>query len=204
MEVPNCSIDDIRQFYSDLTGRELDPFQHNVQFKDLILRIDTSSLSFSGELTIDGHRSIKATLRIHRDGISITGSVLDIHLGEIVVEQAELDIFIGRPDPNTTSRGSGFEINGKVKFRDMDISVSLYTTFEENQPVMWTVYGELDAGLQLSALAPEVRGTFLDLSLRKVALIASNQDSPSGDFNICNYPIRRGMYTIQAKILLLC
>lgn len=158
----------------------------------MILRVATSGLSFSGGITIDGYFSAKATLKIHRDGISITGSVSDIKLGELTVEKAELDVFVGRLDPNTTSRETGFEISGKVHFRDMDISVALYTAFEESQPVMWTLYGEISADLQLNRLAPEVKGTFLDLRLRQVALIASNQDSPVGDFNVFKYPIRRG------------
>lgn len=175
-----------------MTGRELEQFKHDVQLKNLILRVATSGLSFSGQITIDGHSSLKATLKIHRDGISITGSLGDIKLREVTVEKAELDVFIGRIEPNTTSRETGFEISGKVHFRDMVISVALYTTFEENQPIMWTVYGEIDADFRLNRLEPKVKGTFLDLSLRQVAFIVSNQDSPTGDFNVFKYPIRRG------------
>jgi len=85
----------------------------------------------------------------------------------------------------------------------MDVSVSVHTLVEGGQ-VIWTVYGELDADLRLESLAPKVKGTFLDLSLRKVAFIASNVDSPAGaeEFNVFNYPVRRGLFTLSLACLL--
>ncbi|CUS15348.1 unnamed protein product [Tuber aestivum] len=192
--VPTCTFDDLHALYTSITGRTLAEFSHTAIFKDLLFRIDASGLTLSGDVTIDEHRAVKAVVTIHRDGITITGSLKDITFGAVTITKAELDVFIGRTNPGTTSRESGFSITGNVHFHDMDISVSVHTLFEGGQ-VNWTVYGELEADLELSRLAPKVEGTFLDLSLRKVAFIASNVDSPAGveEFNVFNYPVRRGV-----------
>jgi len=151
---------------------------------------------------IDGHRAVKAVVAIHRDGISITGSLEDITLGAVTITRAQLDVFIGRTNPGTTSRVGGFSITGNVHFHGIDVSVSVQTLVEGGQ-VSWTVYGELDADLRLENLAPKVKGTFLDLSLTKVAFIASNVDSLEGveEFNVFNYPIRRGLFTLPLSWL---
>ncbi|RPA89757.1 hypothetical protein L873DRAFT_1849165 [Choiromyces venosus 120613-1] len=193
--IPTCTLDDLHALYASITGRTLAEFTHKATFKDLLFRIDASGLTLSGEVTIDEHRAVKAVVAIYRDGIAITGSLKDITLGAVTITKVELDVFIGRTNPGTTSRASGFSITGNVRFHTMDISVSLHTLVEGGQ-VSWTVYGELDADLELSHLAPKVKGTFLDLSLRRVAFIASNVDSPAGveEFNVFNYPVRRGLF----------
>lgn len=189
-------MNDILKLYNYMTGRELEDFNHNVVFKNLAFRIDADGVSFSGEVTIDGHSSAQAKVDINRDGIEISGGMQNITIGQVTIEAAQLEVFIGRTNPGTTSRQSGFAITGSVNFHNIEISVALYTVFEEGQPPAWTVYGELDLDLQLSHLAPSVKGTFLDLSLRQVAFIASNQDSPSGNFNVFNYPVRKGPLSI--------
>ncbi|PWW74494.1 hypothetical protein C7212DRAFT_364963 [Tuber magnatum] len=191
---PACTLEDLHTLYTSITGRTLAEFSHTTTFKDLLFRIDPSGLTLSGDVTIDEHRAVKAVIEIHRDGIAITGSLKDITLGVITITKAQLDVFIGRTSPGTTSRESGFSITGNVHFHDMDISVLVHTLFEGGQ-ASWTVYGELDADLGLSRLAPNVKGTFLDLSLRKAVFIASNVDSPAGveEFNVFNYPVRRGV-----------
>ncbi|CAK7226523.1 hypothetical protein SEUCBS140593_006268 [Sporothrix eucalyptigena] len=40
-----------------------------------------------------------------------------------------------------------------------------------------------------TALCQALEGTFLDVSLKGLALIASNEDAPSGDFNAAHYPL---------------
>ncbi|KAG0633527.1 hypothetical protein HOY80DRAFT_1141374 [Tuber brumale] len=192
--VPTCTLDDLHTLYTSITGRTLAEFSHIATFKDLLFRIDASGLTLSGDVTIDEHRAVEAVVAIHRDGIAITGSLKDITLGDVTITKAQLDVFIGRTNPGTTSRESGFSITGTVHFHDMDISVSVHTMFEGGQ-VSWTVYGELDGDLRLDHLAPKVKGSFLDLSLRKVVFIASNVDSPAGveGFNVFNYPVRRGV-----------
>ncbi|KAG0131970.1 hypothetical protein HOY82DRAFT_669707 [Tuber indicum] len=192
--VPTCTLDDLHTLYTSITGRKLAEFSHTATFKDLLFRIDVSGLTLSGDVTIDEHRAVKAVVAIHRDGIAITGSLKDIALGDIAITKAQLDVFIGRTNPGTSSRESGFSITGTVHFHGMDISVSVHTLFEGGQ-ASWVVYGELDADLRLDRLAPKVKGSFLDLSLRKVAFIASNVDSPAGveEFNVFNYPVRRGV-----------
>lgn len=79
--------------------------------------------------------------------------------------------------------------------KDITVSVGLYTEFEKEQEVIWSVYGELETekDFSLARLAPEVKGSFLDLGLKRVALVASNRDAVNGVFNLSGYPIRRGL-----------
>jgi len=192
--VPHCTMDDIRELYTLTTGRELEPFHHSIKFDDITFRVDPNGLQFSGEVTVDGHRSVGATIAIKRDGIAITGSVLDIQLGAITVEKGQLDIFIGRPAGNETSRQSGFAITGNVSFHHLELEVAVYTTFTEGEGVQWTVYGEIEGTeMQLHRLAPDVKDSWLDLELTQVAFIASSCDSPKGCYNVFDYPIRKGV-----------
>jgi hypothetical protein len=192
--VPHCTLDDIRQLYSSMTGRELEPFNHAVSLDNIILHIDKTGLNFSGAVTIDTHHSVKASISIKRDGIAITGSMVDIKLGEITIEKAELDVFIGRTVKNATSRETGFSIEGQVAFHNLEINVTLETAFPKEEGIHWTVYGEIEGtDMKLNHLAPEVKDTWLDLQLRQVAFIVSNMDSPECEENVFNYPIQKGM-----------
>jgi len=192
-KVPKCTLEDIRGLYTSMTGREVEPFDHSVEFEDIICRIDGNGLKFHGQITVDGHRSVSGTVSVKRDGVAITGALRDIKLGHITVEKAILDIFLGRMTKNESSRESGFAITGKVGFHDMVIDVDVFFTTTE-QGVQWAVYGELiGEGMKLQRLAPEVKDTWLDIELKQVAFIACNIDSPQGDYNDFDYPIQSGV-----------
>lgn len=194
-EVPQCTMEDIRKFYTSTTGRELEAFHHSAEFHNIRFRVDQGGLKFTGEVVVDGHRSIEATVVVRRDGLAITGSLLDMELGTVKIEGAELDVFVGRTAGNETSRSSGFAVNGKVSFRDLRIDVAAYTALTENEGVQWAVYGELRAAeMKLHRLAPDVKNSWLDLGLKQVAFIASSSDSPQGgSYNVFGYPIRKGI-----------
>lgn len=193
-KVPRCTLEDIQNLYTSMTGRELKPFDHSVEFEDITCRIDTNGLQFRGQITVHGHRSISAAISIKRDGIAITGALHDIKLGHVTVKNVALDIFLGRSAKNETSRESGFAITGKVTFHKMEIGVAVYLTDSKAKDAQWAVYGELTGeDMKLQKLAPEVKDTWLDLELNQVAFIASSVDSPQGDYNEFNYPIRSGV-----------
>lgn len=194
-EVPHCTMEDIRELYTFTTGRELEAFHHSAEFHNIRFRVDQAGLKFTGEVVVDGHRSIEATVAVRRDGLAITGSLLDMQLGAVKIEKAELDIFVGRTAGNETSRPSGFAINGQVSFRNLKIDVAAYTTLTEHEGVQWAIYGEVGvAEMKLHRLAPDVKGSWLDLGLKQVAFIASSSDSPQGgSYNVFGYPIRKGV-----------
>ncbi|KAI5817898.1 hypothetical protein BZA77DRAFT_352510 [Pyronema omphalodes] len=197
--IPVCTLSDIQDLYSSITGRQLAPFvQHKVEFHSLVFRVNDSGLTFSGGVTIDGHHSISGCISIKRDGIIITGSLSNIPLGAtgLYVENAVVDIFLGRVSGNETSRSSSFAISGVVRFKQLSIKVSVHTRVQKGG-VTTVVYGELEGReLGLSLLSPRVKGTWLDVRLSKMAFIYSDIDSPDflGDTNNpFSYPIRRGV-----------
>lgn len=161
----------------------------------MVLKIDKSGLSLSGKIEIHGHKAVSPSIEIRRDGISISGALEDVHLGELAIKSASLSMFIGRAVKNTTSRESGFSIQGNLNFHKIDIEVAAYMTYSKAEGLQWTVYGEIEgSGMKLSRLAPEVEGRWLDLQLSKVAFIASNTESPDGKYNVFAYPIKKGKF----------
>jgi hypothetical protein len=187
-------VDDLRNFYTYMTDREIEPFDHKIEFKDIAFRIDSKGLQFDGEITVDGHRASKSTASIKRDGVAIKGALHDIELDNVTVEHAELDVFIGRTCKNETSRESGFSITGKVLFHNVEIDVAVFLTRTDKQGTFWTVYGELDGTeMKLNTLAPGVKDTWLDLELHQIAFIASNTESPKVEGNVFDYPVQRGV-----------
>jgi hypothetical protein len=193
-KVPLCTVDDLRNFYTYMTDRELEPFDHEIGFKDITFRIDHKGLKFDGEIIVDDHRASKSTASIKRDGVAIKGALHDMKLDHVTVEHAELDIFIGRTTKNETSRESGFSITGKVLFHDVEIDVAVFLTRTEKGSTFWTVYGELErTEMKLHSLAPGVKDTWLDLELHQIAFIASNTESPKVEGSVFDYPVQRGI-----------
>jgi hypothetical protein len=205
-EMPSCTLADIQGLYTSTTGRELASFNHQIEFHSLVFRVDQTGLAFSGGVTIDGHHSVSASISIKRDGILITGSLSSIPLGStgLSVENAAMNIFLGRTSGNETSRSSGFSITGHLTFKNLSLNVAVHTLLQQGK-VTTVAYGELEGhDLGLSLLEPRVKGTWLDLELKKMAFIYSDIDSPtSGDYNVFSYLIHRGVQfcaTIDRRI----
>ena len=155
--------------------------------------MSNEGLTLGGSVTINKHSSAAGLIKICRDGLEISGSLGNIKFDDFDIEirNAEFDVFIGTKSKGEASRSTKFSIKGDVKVADIEIKVGLYTETEDGE-FYWTVYGELDGDLSTSRLCKELKGSFLDIRLQKLALIASNKDSPDGSYNVFKYPVQKG------------
>jgi hypothetical protein len=174
------SFDDLRAMYQDLFGAPLHLTNADVTFEDLYFVAGPSGLTMSGQATVEGHTSVNAKIVISRHGLEITGGVADVVLdGDIVLKSAALDIFVGRQD-DTSVTGSGtsfrFAIQGVVALAGDTISASMFLGKDGGGNTLWTVIGGFKGDFSLATMASELRGTFLDLSVKEATLIASNVD----------------------------
>jgi len=111
----------------------------------------------------------------------------------LTLKQAALDVFIGTGSVKKPSRRPfQVAIKGTVEFQNIDISVSVYLATSP-KGLLFTVYGEYGLVLNAGMLAPELQGTFLDVPMKQVALLAGNTAVPAPGFvNRYNYPLIEG------------
>ncbi|KAF3924770.1 hypothetical protein ABW21_db0200091 [Orbilia brochopaga] len=182
----------LTEFYEDVFGHELCDIgaEHQIVFDFLHLRVTNGLISFSGAVTLNGYTSVNASITLSTVGIEITGGVDDIDFGFVTIKNLHLDVFIGRID----SKGTPYRasISGTVDIEGIVVTVGLYVDGYGSTP-QWIVYGEIE-DLKLSDLASVLRGTFLDLQLTKVALIASNREGQQVQLpNKFSYPVVKGL-----------
>ena len=198
-EIDDFDFADIRSMYEDMFGAELHILSHEVLIDQLILDASSSGITISGIVEVEGHTSVKATISLTRMGLHIAGEVDDVKLdGDIVLKRAALDVFIGRKGDTTVS-GPGtsfrFAVTGTVAIAKNEVSASLFLDKSTGGALTWTVIGSFSGAFSLSRLAPDLKGTFLDLSVQDVCLIASNVDgsAATGVIIPAAYPVVKGV-----------
>ncbi|KAJ7714868.1 hypothetical protein B0H16DRAFT_1477788 [Mycena metata] len=95
--IESVSMNDLRQLFASLTGgKTLNPVEQDVRFSNITIEIAEGRLMLYGEVWVDSYKVAAAEVLISVDGISISGAVEDLHLGEdIHVENAKLEFIIG-------------------------------------------------------------------------------------------------------------
>ncbi|KAH6617614.1 hypothetical protein F5144DRAFT_633818 [Chaetomium tenue] len=198
-DLQGFSFADVRDVYQDLFGATLHITSHDVQVDDLIFTVRPSGMVIAGSVTVEGHASANATIAISRNGLEITGGVADVVLdGDIVLKSASLDIFVGREDvtplaePGTSFR---FAIQGVVSVAGSDITASMFLDRDGSGNSLWTVVAGFKGDFSLATMASELRGTFLDLSVKEATFIASNVDgvAAAGAVIPPAYPVVKGV-----------
>jgi hypothetical protein len=182
----------LEELYEDMFGTELSQVsaEHDIVFSDLELSIGTFGLLFEGQVTVHGYTSVSATISISSVGVEIKGCVSDVDLDIVKIENAALDVFIG--PAGQTGRPYRVSINGDVKVDNVEFKAALYLGKSTEKNLNWTVYGEID-NVVLSKFAPDIKDSYLDLDLKRVALIASNMDQPMEQVpNQWKYPVKKG------------
>ncbi|KAF3908877.1 hypothetical protein AA313_de0203343 [Arthrobotrys entomopaga] len=192
--VGDLSLQDIGELFQQMMGVELDIFDHDVVLKSMSLNISNHGFSLAGTVTINGHSSASGKLAFNRDGISISGGVKDMSFEGIDIHKAELDVFIGTKSKKSSTRETKVAITGDVSFAGIDLQVGVYTRKPGNgKPLEWAIYGEAKGDLSTSRLCPDLKGTFLDISLTGLALMAANHESNGGSYNTHGYPTVKGI-----------
>ena len=198
-EVEDFSFNDLRNFFESMFDAPLHVSDHDVVVDDLVFIADSTGMSFSGKVTIEGYTSSEASISISNQGVHVSGAVDDVQLaGDITLKKAGFDVFIGRTD-DTTLSGPGtsfrFAINGTVAIGSRQIDASLYFDKSPEGNLLWTVTGSFTGFFSIANLVPELQDTFLDLSLQNAAFIASNVDgaAATGATIPVQYPIVKGV-----------
>lgn len=164
--------------------------EHTIVFSTLSFLISKSSgITLSGAVTIDGHTSAEATIELSTAGIHITGSVESVIIpgGHVTVESASLDLTISREEFIV-------KLAGCVTVNEMTFEVALYLNKTSGSDLEYTLYGRYQGNLYLRNIVRSFEGTFMDVSLQKVALIVSNMKTPVVEMkeNVFAYPVTKG------------
>ncbi|PON25175.1 hypothetical protein TGAM01_v205861 [Trichoderma gamsii] len=190
----NLNLQEVGKIFNQITGHDLDVFDHDVVFNSLSLVISNSGVAFAGAITINGHSTAYGSIAIMQDGLQITGGIGDVEFESIQIKRASFDVFISSSSNNSSSaRTTKFGISGEVSFSGIDLSVGLFTEKATGSELQWTIYGEVAGDLSIGNLDPDLKGSFLDVSLKGLALIASNKEDPDGPYNKFRYPVRKGI-----------
>lgn len=79
-------------------------------------------------------------------------------------------------DKTAVKRESKFEILGVIEIQKFEVSIGFHMERKKGKKERdWLVFGAVRGGMRLAEVWPELRGSFLDLQLENVALIASSQ-----------------------------
>ncbi|KAK3387897.1 hypothetical protein B0H63DRAFT_542389 [Podospora didyma] len=199
----NCSLKTLQQLYKDLfhdDDLKIDS-DHDVLFNNIELVLSTSDgITLSGDVTIDGHISAAACIKIGKTGVKITGSVADLYIEELkdvaVIDSAALDLDITK-DSFSVQLSAGVTVLKEHKF-----DVSIYLAKSSRKELQYTLYGAYLGDFKLRNIVKEVEGNeLLDISLQQVAICASNMDAPriGVKSSALTYEVKPGVQ-IYAKI----
>lgn len=186
----------IEEIYEDVFGTGLSAVNgaHDFIFESMRLSISKDGLLLDGKVTVNGYTSASATVSLTTVGVEIKGAVENVTLEGVTIEDASLDVFIGTVAASTTGRPFRVAISGTVKWGSFEIMAGLYIDKISGKDAQWTVYGEFDGDLQLSHLAPEIKGTWLDIDIQQVAFVASNEEETTEQVpNKFKYPVKKGV-----------
>ncbi|KAK6497748.1 hypothetical protein TWF481_012150 [Arthrobotrys musiformis] len=215
------TLADLIRAVENLFEVDLEEPDFDLEFRDLQFQLSSlTGIVLAGTVVIDGYTSTSARIAISKAGISIFGAITNVHIGEVTLTQAAINITIPlsaskSASPNAVVRPlpASFSISGNVKFGDLEISAGLF--FSKSTPSStpapgaantsdkaWIIYGEFKDknGLKASKLMPALEGSFLNFSLRNIAFMASsgNAIAPPGFLNSYNYAVTKGVQLLAA------
>jgi hypothetical protein len=158
------------------------------------LSIDPTGISLTGDITVNGYQAAEATLAIDEEGISIIGSLAQTKFGDLTISDPSLDVFIGTSIEKPHRQPLQFAIKGNTDFKGIKIDVSVYLAKDKDEGLLFTVYGEYTRVWSTGGLASELKGSFLDLPMSNIALLAGNTTTGLPGFvNKYNYPLIKGV-----------
>ncbi|KAL2673647.1 hypothetical protein Neosp_012090 [[Neocosmospora] mangrovei] len=192
----NLTLQDVGEIFFELTKVHLDVFDYDVTFDAMSLTISSTELALYGAVTINGHTSVRGSLKLSKDGIEVRGAIGDISFEDwdLLIREAGFDVFIASKMKGETARSTKVSISGDVNFHGIDARVALFTEKHPKLGWVWTVYGEVSGDLSTSRLVPELKGnSMLDISLKRLAIIASSRDAAAGTLQGVPFDIVKGV-----------
>ncbi|KAL8689525.1 MAG: hypothetical protein Q9218_004824 [Villophora microphyllina] len=196
-EITDLDMDSFCEMFSGLLGGSMDDVPNDIEFLDITLDISPAGISLEGVLSIDGYTTLDGVLSLDESGVDINGAIEDVKIDELTIVRASLNLYAERKGlaiGHKKTKAIGFAIMGTVEFSGLHIAASLYVEKLANGSMKWTAYGDYEETISTSTLAPELRGSFLDLPMRQVSLLAGNATTAAAGFiNQFNYPIIKGI-----------
>ncbi|KAF5529682.1 hypothetical protein FMEXI_13993 [Fusarium mexicanum] len=183
-EIGNMTWAEIVEAYTQITGNAVDNAanDHDLKFENIYVMLSKASFELKGKVSFNGQTSAGGCVKFDEDGLTIKGAIANFKIPdtEVLIEAAELDIFIGsQGSENLSERASKFSIKGEVEFQGIRIAAGLDTNTDGSPDSRrWILYGSYEGNLRLSQLeaAKELKNSpGLDIALKSVAVIASNR-----------------------------
>ena len=214
-DLEDFDLNDLLTLYDELFGAELHPFEHDISFSSLTLRINNEGIVINGAATIEEHTSASATVSLTKIGIDVKGEVADFTPIEgVTIKDATLEITINKTGIAEKGKaGSGltarFVVTGDVSLGDnLNLKAGVYYERGADKQLLWSLYGEILAlkdPVSLARIEPALKGTPLDIAIEDVVVAASNNDNPQITVpNKFNYPLVKGMNPGAAEESFLC
>jgi hypothetical protein len=175
-------------------GGQVDEFDDDIKFSSVVLSINPAGISMEGTISVNGYEAAEASVSINRDGFTIAGAIADVSFGDLTLKQSSLDVFIGAGIVKKPSRRPfQVAVKGTVLFHSLSIGVSVYLAKSPKEGLFFTIFGEYKVPLNTGELSPELKGTFLDIAMKQIAILAGNTSVPAPGFvNKHNYPLIKG------------
>ncbi|KAJ4178514.1 hypothetical protein NW755_013128 [Fusarium falciforme] len=192
----NLTLQDVGEIFYELTKVRLDVFDYDVIFDAMSLTISSTELALCGAVTINGHTSVRGSLILSKDGIEVRGAIGDIAFDDwdLLIREAGFDVFIASKMKGESARSTKLSISGDVNFHGIDARVALFTEKHPKLGWVWTVYGEVSGDLSTSRLVPALKGnSMLDITLSRLAIIASSRDAAAGTLQGVPFNIVKGV-----------
>ncbi|KAM6509602.1 hypothetical protein FALCPG4_017253 [Fusarium falciforme] len=192
----NLTLQDVGEIFYELTKVRLDVSDYDVTFDAMSLTISPTELALCGAVTINGHTSVRGSLILSKDGIEVRGAIGDIAFDDwdLLIREAGFDVFIASKMKGESARSTKLSISGDVNFHGIDARVALFTEKHPKLGWVWTVYGEVSGDLSTSRLVPALKGnSMLDISLNRLAIIASSRDAAAGTLQGVPFNIVKGV-----------
>ncbi|KAI8652836.1 hypothetical protein NCS57_01349200 [Fusarium keratoplasticum] len=192
----NLTLQDVGEIFYELTKVHLDAFDYDVTFDAMSLTISSTELALCGAVTINGYTSVRGSLILSKDGIEVRGAIGDIAFDDwdLLIREVGFDVFIASKMKRESARSTKLSISGDVSFHGIDARVALFTEKHPKLGWVWTVYGEVSGDLSTSRLVPALKGnSMLDISLNRLAIIASSRDAAAGTLQGVPFNIVKGV-----------
>ncbi|OSS46201.1 hypothetical protein B5807_08134 [Epicoccum nigrum] len=163
----------------------------DITLSEATITIDSEGICVEAIVSVHGYEAADALIAIQNTGLRISGKVdKEVEFETIKLVSASLDVFI----PSKLSDSPlQIALTGSVTFADLPFVVSAHLAKVAGQPLSWTLCGEIGP-FSTSKMIPSLQNTFLDMTMARSMLIASN--APEGAPLVATkykYPIMKGI-----------
>ena len=187
-ELYNFVADEISDVFFEIFSETLTLPDFDVQVGSAILSIESGrGLSISLlDVNIAGYTAPSIKVAFTSSGASLSGilSSTTITFGDVELHDGLIEL---RFWPSTKKKNVDIMLHGRLDFLDLTLGAVVHL-YPDEGGVDWAIVADLNGPSQpfiLSDVIPEVKGSFLDFSLKGAVFFAASK----GDLQVCqSYP----------------